>query len=111
MSPVLNYFHQYKLHLLKLQSQVFKHGFAQKQFDYFAQVEVSSKAAFIASIPNVRGYIDIHAYSQYWMHPYAYSYSFCPDDGLLVSMVRMRWVVQAETSSGPDLTPTVELKY
>jgi len=49
------------------------------------QVEVSSHAAWLAGLGNVQGYIDIHAYSQYWMYPYAWTYSVTPDDALLVS--------------------------
>ncbi|XP_076820316.1 carboxypeptidase B-like [Clavelina lepadiformis] len=51
-----------------------------------SEVEVQGQANYLRSIPNLKGYIDVHAYSQYWMYPYAYSYSTCPDDTFLRSV-------------------------
>ncbi|XP_077966846.1 carboxypeptidase B-like [Styela clava] len=39
----------------------------------FSEVEVYSQKQFVMGIPNVRAYIDVHAYSQYWMYPYGWS--------------------------------------
>ena len=49
------------------------------------QIEVRSLANHVGSIPNVKAFIDVHAYSQYWMFAYAYTYSRAPDHGFLVS--------------------------
>jgi murein tripeptide amidase MpaA len=51
-----------------------------------SEAEVQSLDSFVASIPNVRGYIDIHAYSQYWMFAYAYTYSTTPDHTFLTQV-------------------------
>jgi len=51
-----------------------------------SEVEVTSMANFVDSIPNVKAFIDVHAYSQYWMFAYAYTYSKAPDHGFLTQI-------------------------
>jgi len=48
-----------------------------------SEIEVQSLANHVASIPNVKGFIDIHAYSQYWMFAYAYTYRHTRDHDIL----------------------------
>uniref|UniRef100_H2ZHG4 Peptidase M14 domain-containing protein n=1 Tax=Ciona savignyi TaxID=51511 RepID=H2ZHG4_CIOSA len=49
----------------------------------FSEIEVLSQKNFIASLGRVQAYIDVHAYSQYWMYPYAWTSSVTADDALL----------------------------
>jgi len=51
-----------------------------------SEIEVQSINSFIGSISNVKAYIDIHAYSQYWMFAYAYTYSYTPDHTFLTKL-------------------------
>nr|XP_002121069.1 carboxypeptidase B-like [Ciona intestinalis] len=48
-----------------------------------SEIEVRSQASFVGGLSNVQAYIDIHAYSQYWMYPYAWTYSKTSDENLL----------------------------
>ena len=50
------------------------------------QIEVQSLANFVASVKPT-AFIDVHAYSQYWMFPYGYTYSYSADHALLVSLI------------------------
>ncbi|XP_069112245.1 carboxypeptidase B-like [Argopecten irradians] len=39
----------------------------------FSEVEVKGVADYIKGIPNVRGFIDFHSYSELWMSPWGYT--------------------------------------
>jgi len=51
-----------------------------------SEIEVVNLSNLLSSISNVKAFIDIHAYSQYWMFPYAYSYSYTPDHAFLTQV-------------------------
>ncbi|XP_006812373.1 carboxypeptidase B-like [Saccoglossus kowalevskii] len=45
----------------------------------FSEVEVSGTAQFLASMPNIKVFADVHAYSQMWMSPWAYTHDLPAD--------------------------------
>nr|XP_039268545.1 carboxypeptidase B-like [Styela clava] len=52
----------------------------------FSEVEVSSQRDFVLNIPKVKAYIDVHAYSQYWMYPYGWSETPAKDENTLAKV-------------------------
>jgi len=50
-----------------------------------SEIEVQSLANFVASVKPT-AFIDVHAYSQYWMFPYGYTYSYSADHALLTQI-------------------------
>jgi len=45
----------------------------------FSEIETKTVSNFLASIPNLVGYINFHSYSQLWMYPWGYTY-LAPSD-------------------------------
>lgn len=45
----------------------------------FSETETLAQSNLVQTIGNVKGYIDIHAYSQMWMIPYGYTTNLCAD--------------------------------
>lgn len=48
----------------------------------FDQIEMASLSQFLAKIPNLRGYINFHSYSQLFMSPYGYTTALPPASDL-----------------------------
>lgn len=41
--------------------------------EVFSEVEVKGVADFLEKLDNVKGFIDVHSYSQLWMTPWGYT--------------------------------------
>jgi hypothetical protein len=46
----------------------------------FDQIEMASLSQFLTKIPNLRGYINFHSYSQLFMSPFGYTTKLPPTD-------------------------------
>lgn len=65
----------------------------------FSEVEVTSQRDMVMSIPNVKAYIDIHAYSQLWMWPWGYT-SLPPADKSLLNQMGLDSVAAIKAVHG-----------
>ena len=53
----------------------------------FSEVETQAMASFLSGLEPIPAvYADIHAYSQYWMFPYAYKREQCSNHDELMAM-------------------------
>jgi hypothetical protein len=60
-----------------------------------SEIEVKNVAEFLKALgSSVKGYLDIHSYSQYWMLPWGYKKETTQDDVELVSRNSMVCMVQ-----------------
>lgn len=68
------------------------------------QKESEIQGNLVADIGNVKGYIDIHAYSQFWMYPYGYTSDKCKDDDILVNFTATKYdlLLTVIDFPGPD---------
>ncbi|XP_077966845.1 carboxypeptidase B-like [Styela clava] len=56
----------------------------------FSEVEVRNQKEFVMNIPNIKAYIDVHAYSQYWMYPYGWTQAAAKDAAFLIHFNKAR---------------------
>jgi len=65
----------------------------------FSEIEVTSQRDMVMSIPNVQGYIDVHAYSQLWMYPWGYT-ALPPADKTLLDQIGVESVAAIKAVHG-----------